>query len=162
MNPYTDTEHVNSQAGDENKLYSQIKLYMYSRTSLYKGYKWKTCMSTQRLRKKKNNWNVLTPEILCALSHPYRKYYRLFFYISLLISLPLLNIQAQTSKLFYPNKSIKKLNNGNFSWRILIIEHNQCISITHTPGMFYTCMLCPCTGQLCTLLCICTCTINTN
>lgn len=29
MNPYTDRAHLNSQAADENKLYSQIKLYMY-------------------------------------------------------------------------------------------------------------------------------------
>lgn len=55
MNPYTDTAHVNSQAGDENKLYSQIKLYMYQGrlcTRAINERQGMTCMSTQKLQKK--------------------------------------------------------------------------------------------------------------
>jgi len=51
MNPYTDRAHVNSQAADENKLYSQIKLYMYQGSLCTRPINERhgmTCMSTQR------------------------------------------------------------------------------------------------------------------
>lgn len=98
MNPYTDTAHVNSQAGEENKLYSQIKLYMYQGrlcTRAINERQGMTCMSTQTLQKKKKTIEMCLSLKFCVHCHTrIENIADSFFYISLLISLPLLNIQA--------------------------------------------------------------------